>query len=201
LRAARVAAIAAIAATLISVGGVVWESYESSKTLHEVATTAAGAAVSAVEVHLTGETERSRAEFLRGQRQTLYAAVIKQDDRYSSAEELLEGVIMRPPEPRAPTDYIDAMSRLSQADDDLESSGAAMQIIASGSAVEAFTALDHAHSEYSQVLQDINRLKIQNKCYKPTCPEVKPRWGAAVIARDNARLRLIRAFREDMGAR
>jgi len=59
----------------------------SSAASDRTARTAADAAVKAVSVQLSGETEKSRAEFLREQRRILYSTIIADEIRLHKAEQ------------------------------------------------------------------------------------------------------------------
>jgi hypothetical protein len=76
-RAAWVAAAAALLAAMLALAGTLWSGYTSSRASDRAAMTAADAAVKAVSVQLSGETERSRAEFLRNQQRIAYFRVVK----------------------------------------------------------------------------------------------------------------------------
>ena len=69
--AAWVAAAAAMLAALLAFGGSVWSAHTAAKN---------------VRTQLSGETEKSRAEFLRGQRQTLYTKIIVDETALKQAE-------------------------------------------------------------------------------------------------------------------
>jgi hypothetical protein len=87
--AAWVAAGAAILAAILAVGGTWWSGEESADASDRAAQTAADAAVKAVTIQLSGETEKSRAEFLRGQRRILYSTIIAHDTGIREAERKL----------------------------------------------------------------------------------------------------------------
>jgi hypothetical protein len=85
-RSAKTAAIASIIAALIAVGGVIWSSQESSEASERAARMAADTAVKTVNTQLSGETERSRAEFLRGQQQVIYSKAIEAEQVLTTTE-------------------------------------------------------------------------------------------------------------------
>jgi hypothetical protein len=73
--AALVAAVAAILAAALALVGTLWS-----------ARVAAQAAIDSVSQQLSGETERSRAEFLRGQRQVMYTKMVKDESDLIAVE-------------------------------------------------------------------------------------------------------------------
>jgi hypothetical protein len=81
-----IAAIAALLAGVLTVVGTVWGAYQNSEASQKAAEKAASAAVKAVEVQLSGETEKSRSEFLRAQRQTLYSGALEAVDGLDHTE-------------------------------------------------------------------------------------------------------------------
>jgi hypothetical protein len=87
--AAWVAAGAAILAAVLALGGTWWS-----------AKTASDAAVEAVSVQLSGETEKSRAEFLREQRRVLYSTIIAHEIELREAEEQRLNDIPDPADPQ-----------------------------------------------------------------------------------------------------
>jgi hypothetical protein len=81
--AAWVAAGAAILAAALALWGTWWSADASDRA----ARTAADAAVKAVSIQLSGETEKSRAEFLRDQRRILYSTIIADEIKLREAEQ------------------------------------------------------------------------------------------------------------------
>jgi len=63
-----------------------WNGYTSARASDRAARTAADAAVQAVSLQLSGETEKSKAEFLRGRRQILYTKIIAEEREVQQAE-------------------------------------------------------------------------------------------------------------------
>lgn len=70
--AAWIAAGAAMLAAVLTVASTAWTTYSSAKSSESSAQRAAEAVVRGVEVQLSGETEKSKAEFLRARRQEVY---------------------------------------------------------------------------------------------------------------------------------
>jgi hypothetical protein len=76
-------------AAVLALVGTFWSAHRSSTASERAAATAAAAAVKAVSVQLSGETDRSRAEFLRGQRQRLYSTIVAHEIGIHEAENKL----------------------------------------------------------------------------------------------------------------
>jgi hypothetical protein len=96
--AAWVAAGAAILAAVLAAGGTLWSGHESAKASDRAAQTAADAAVKAVSIQLSGETEKSRAEFLRSQQKVLYTKVITDLQKLDGARGQYAAMVFNPTE-------------------------------------------------------------------------------------------------------
>jgi hypothetical protein len=94
-RAAWIAAGAAILAAVLALGGTWWSAQLSARSSDEAARLAAEAAVKGVTIQLSGETEKSRAEFLREQRRVLYSTIIAHEIGIRKAEKKLVDDIER----------------------------------------------------------------------------------------------------------
>jgi hypothetical protein len=104
--AAWLAAASAILAAVLALVGTFWSAHRSSTASERAAATAADAAVKAVSVQLSGETDRSRAEFLRGQRRVLYSTIIAHETEIREAERKLAKDIEDAPRPGVSVDRL-----------------------------------------------------------------------------------------------
>jgi hypothetical protein len=85
-RSARIAAKAAIAAAVIGVAGIIIGGFMSAGASDRAAEKTANSTLESVKVQLAGETDKSRAEFLRTQQQVLYSKVITAEQALRDAE-------------------------------------------------------------------------------------------------------------------
>lgn len=202
-RSAQMAMVGALVAAVLSLGGTIWSAYQSSVTSQRVADKAAEAAVDAVLVQLDGETDRSRAEFLRSEQKVLYSRVISHDQALDSAGELLfkSGFVAvyatKSEEERV---ALDQYERAYQA---FEADKPSMDIMASTSSRDAYYALVKAHR---QMKPDFSATKPPKKGGHPTrvlqgtldYQETYREQGSAV---GQSRYGFLEAARADMGAR
>jgi hypothetical protein len=139
--AAWVAAGAAILAALLALGGTLWSAHLSAKASDKAAQTAADAAVKTVSVQLSGETEKSRAEFLRGQRITLYSTIIADDIALHEAERHTYTELMKTPKSKK----IKSIDRVNKQLAKLNQDRPTAEIIASLPVRNALAALYEVH--------------------------------------------------------
>jgi hypothetical protein len=82
------------------------ERHESAEASNKAAQPAADAAVKAASVQLSGETEKSRADFIRQQRRILYSTIIAHEVLIREAERKLFDDIAKSPRQQLPrTDF------------------------------------------------------------------------------------------------
>jgi hypothetical protein len=180
LRAARLAAIAGVVAAVLALVS------------------------SLLVVAFTGraETERSRAEFLRGQRQVLYSKIAEHEQALVEAEgqsqaDLIEVFILQ----SAVTGIVDKMEPTLEASITLQHDAFALDIIGSESVRLHFGLLvkEH-HKQYQNLLVIQNNLNIAKRQGRtPAMPNADPYWASsAEISRHEKNFK--EAARADMGA-
>jgi hypothetical protein len=94
--AAWVAAATSIVAALASVVSIIWSGQLSAQATDRAAQRTADATVRTVALELSGETDKSRAEFLRSQRQKLYGEVISHELQLREREAAFATLILDP---------------------------------------------------------------------------------------------------------
>jgi hypothetical protein len=145
--AAWVAAGSAIIAAIVAVGGTVWSGRESVEASDRAAQTAADTAVKAVSIQLSGETEKSRAEFLPEQRRVLYITIIAHEvEIHESEQKIIDDIAVagKGKTIRATAD------KLATRYEKLEKDRPPAEIIASPPVRERLAALSKTHRDVRQ---------------------------------------------------
>jgi hypothetical protein len=141
--AAWVAAGAAILAAVLAAGGTLWSGHESAKASDRAAQTAADAAVKAVSIQLSGETEKSRAEFLRNQQKDLYIEVVTDLRKLDVTREDYAGMAFNPTQKPANLDAWN--NRYDAPYDKFMDDENGILVLGSEPAQTAYTRLKNAH--------------------------------------------------------
>jgi hypothetical protein len=188
--AAWVAAGAAILAAILSIGGAYWSAERAARSASET-----------VSKQVSGETEKSRAEFLRAKRQELYSKVIADEGELSQMEnEILKKAYensqakVKPAPPKSLDDFLRPLDSKRKS---LERDRSVIDILASDGVRDAYSKLVD--------LRDIqhNELFLLTMCSLiPNCDfdAEKKDYLEEEAAYLWARGQLTRAARHDMGS-
>ena len=182
--AAGAALLTAVLSGVLSVGGVVWASNAAAKSASE-----------AVEKQLFGETDKSRAEFLRAQRQELYAAIVEDDSavRFARLDLLEEATVNRgADDSRKFAESLIVYQRAASKVRVVDNSSVA--IIASPAVRSSFEKMTGGYGKIELELVRLNRLKSQNSASRQ-------RYDSYVESFNAAKGEFLEACRVDMGNR
>jgi hypothetical protein len=173
-------------------------------TMH-AAWVAAGAAILAallsVWLQTSGETNKSRAEFLRGQQQVLYAKVIDHEVMWSDAESNYFILATRRPTLPDPTVH-DAADAEYDAKKTFQADGNVVKIIGSKKVVDEYNKLLDAHDTYGRAV--VSYLAEFGKAEECTTQACKDKYDTIVDTQDSvedSKSALLEAFRADLGAK
>jgi hypothetical protein len=153
----------------------------------------ADSATAAIEKQVNGETDRSKAEFLRGQRQVLYSNIMSDESLLWEAEQRLSDIVYGTRKPGWREEFALERKRIEQLAITLDKNTPTAEVIASDDARRTLAALIETHGElrYSMTYD------ITPKFGDPP----KPKNHTDVLKERQANLNaFFLAARKDMGA-
>jgi len=190
-QAALIGAVAVILSALIAIAA----SYIS-------ASLASTSTLRAASLQVSGENDRSRAEFLRGQRQVLYAQVLDHERALNGAVELYSSQDVDERESKLEP-IVQSFVKAKRNFDDDESS---IMILGSDGAIKQYRSLNEAYVVYFDALESVFEGTLApSVATGSTSPDPTGRSADPVeAASENLRRErdaMLMAFRADMGAR
>jgi hypothetical protein len=178
---------------LIGLAGVLVSAVFSILTGLVTANLAGASAARVTSQQLSGETEKSRAEFLRGQRQVLYSKIIADQRRLRDSETAMKTYLSAPPKQSTDEDVSNNMkntrSLLYVFFDDV----AVAEIVASEDVTQEVRKLRGTHTE---ICDDLDLLISQG----PDANDLRNRLGGLEKIRVETIRALYKSARKDMGA-
>jgi len=144
-RSARIAAIASIASAVVALGGTIGSGF-----------IAADSASDTVAVQANRETERSRAEFLRAQRQELYAKALIDHQALSDAQGKYWSSVARAKKSELTSDADPTRPAFKRAAEDY----GIIQFVGSSGAGDAYYELLMAHVKRGDIIREARSRKL-----------------------------------------
>lgn len=201
-RVARIGAVSTRTAAIIGVAGVLLSAGFSFASGLVSAHISSQSSVNAVAKQLSGETDRSRAEFTRSQRQVAYLSVV--DDQQSLSElydAMQQNLVDTPPTEKSPTaKYFTNSDRAADVEHKLDSSDSALvQIFSDSTTQQAYSNLLDRQSKRLLAIERVRKACIGTGTVRTsTCTDAYGTQGSASDDVEMAYTNLISQFKREL---